>query len=146
MYITLVIAIINYQLLSLLLLFYSFFYLYIISIYILIYWFIYVLLSLFCSILLIHSGINLENQGMSPILPIRALFEKKKGTKNIITTLYSVPFLISVLHQNMIRRKYGLKEKHIYKALSQTTEKILVNNLKSNYEKYHCGWYFNRRH
>ena len=30
----------------------------------------------------------------------------------------------------MIRRKYGLKEKHIYKALSQTTEKILVNNLR----------------
>ena len=33
----------------------------------------------------------------------------------------------------MLRRKYELKEKHVYKLC----DKQLVNNLKSNYEKYH---------
>ena len=33
----------------------------------------------------------------------------------------------------MLRRKYELKEKHVYKLC----DKQLVNNFKSNYEKYH---------
>ena len=38
----------------------------------------------------------------------------------------------------MIRRKYELKQKHVYKLCDKHLKKMVVNNLKSNYENYHC--------
>ena len=44
----------------------------------------------------------------------------------------------------MLRRKYELEEKHVYK-LCEKQPKTVLNNLKSNYGKYHREWCFNRR-
>ena len=47
------------------------------------------------------------------------------------------------------RRKYQIfltwGEKHVYKLCDKQL-KPAVNNLKSNYGKYHCEWHFNTRH
>ena len=45
----------------------------------------------------------------------------------------------------MLRRKYELKE-NMYINFVTKNLKIVVKNLKSNYEKYHREWYFNRKY
>ena len=42
----------------------------------------------------------------------------------------------------MLRRKYELEEKHVYKLCDKQPKIVL----KSNCGKYHHEWYFNRRH
>ena len=49
------------------------------------------------------------------------------------------------MDRQKLRRKYELKEKDVYE-LCDKQPKTVVNNLKSNYEKYHREWYLNRRH